>query len=417
MNTSINNSFVLRKLVNRRKLFALAMLAVSSMSFSINNLLASAPSWTSPTGLQYSMPVYYALTDTNGTKLTNTNSQLAVFNGTNVVGVGHLSTGPSGPTFQVVVYSSTPTANGLTLKVYNGATDGIWNLTNSITFQSGSTNNGSLISPVIAIVTPPSQTITFSPIGSLVYSNGLTTNLAATSSSGLAVQFVSTDSNLVSISSNILTVLRAGTATIIASQPGGSNSSAAIPVTNQLVIAQATASISFSGTNSVAYDGNSKIVTATTVPSNLNVLITYNGSSNAPSTVGTYLVVGTVQNSNYQGTNSAALTILQGSNSIAPFSSIPTQTFASNSTLTISPPSASSGLPVTLSVLSGPATISGSTVTFTGTGTVILAADQVGNANYLAASQVTTSFAVSPAAVSTNVPVIYMDGSTAIRRR
>jgi MBG domain len=417
MNTSINNSFVMRKLVNRKKLFALAMLAVSSMSFSINNLLASAPSWTTPTGLQYSMPVYYALTDTNGNKLTNTNSELAVFNGTNVVGVGHLSTGPSGPTFQLVVYSSTPTASGLTLKVYNGATDGIWNLTNSITFQSGSTNNGSLISPVIAIVTPPSQTITFLPIGSLIYSNGLTTNLAATSSSGLAVSFNSPNSNLVSISGNVLTVLGAGTATIVASQPGGSNSSAAIPVTNQLVIAQATASINFSGTNSVTYDGNPKTVTATTAPSNLNVLITYNGSSNAPSTAGTYLVVGTVQDSNYQGTNSAALTILQGSNSIAPFNAIPTQTFASNSTLTISPPLSSSGLPVTLSVLSGPATISGSTVTFTGTGTVILAADQVGNANYLPASEVTTSFIVAPAAASTNVPLTFINGSTVIRRR
>jgi hypothetical protein len=417
MNTSINNSFVMRKLVNRRKLFALAMLAVSIMSFSINNMLASTPSWTSPTGLQYSMPVYYALTDTNGNKLTNTNSQLAVFNGTNVVGVGHLSTGPSGPTFQVVVYSSTPTANGLTLKVYNGATDGIWNLTNSITFQSGSTNNGSIISPVIAIVTPPSQTITFSPIGSLVYSNGLTTNLAAAASSGLTVRFNSPNSNLVSISSNVLTVLGAGTASIVASQDGNSNLSAAIPVTNQLVIEKASATISFSGTNNIVYNGNPQAVAATTAPKNLNVLITYNGSSNAPSTAGTYLVVGIVQDSYYQGSNSAFLSILRGSNSIAPFSSIPTQTFASNSTLTISPPSASSGLPVTLSVLSGPATISGSTVTFTGTGTVILAADQVGNANYLAASQVTTSFAVSQAAVSTNVPVIYMEGSTAIRRR
>jgi RHS repeat-associated protein len=69
---------------------------------------------------------------------------------------------------------------------------------------------------------------------------------------------------------------------------------------------------------------------------------------------------------------------------------------------------ASSGLPVTFSVLSGPATISNSTLTITGAGTVVLAANQAGNANYAAAAQVTqsvtvdlpVSVSVSPAAAS-----------------
>jgi hypothetical protein len=57
-------------------------------------------------------------------------------------------------------------------------------------------------------------------------------------------------------------------------------------------------------------------------------------------------------------------------------------------------PTSSSGLPVALSIKSGPATVSGNTITPTGVGTVVLAADQAGNANYNPAPQVTTSFTV-----------------------
>jgi hypothetical protein len=62
----------------------------------------------------------------------------------------------------------------------------------------------------------------------------------------------------------------------------------------------------------------------------------------------------------------------------------------------VSAPSASSGLPVELSVKSGPASINGNTVTLTGVGIVLLAANQAGNVNYDAAPEVTTSFIVSP---------------------
>lgn len=49
--------------------------------------------------------------------------------------------------------------------------------------------------------------------------------------------------------------------------------------------------------------------------------------------------------------------------------------------------SASSGLPVTFSVTSGPAVVLGNTLTLTGTGTVAVMATQPGNENYVAASQ------------------------------
>src|SRR6185503_13632744 len=49
---------------------------------------------------------------------------------------------------------------------------------------------------------------------------------------------------------------------------------------------------------------------------------------------------------------------------------------------------ASSGLAVTFSIVSGPATISGNTVTITGAGTVTVRASQAGNTNWNAAANV-----------------------------
>jgi hypothetical protein len=59
---------------------------------------------------------------------------------------------------------------------------------------------------------------------------------------------------------------------------------------------------------------------------------------------------------------------------------------------------ASSGLPVTFSVVSGPGTVSGNTLTITGVGTVVVAANQAGNTNYAAAPQVTQPVVVTQAA-------------------
>jgi len=58
---------------------------------------------------------------------------------------------------------------------------------------------------------------------------------------------------------------------------------------------------------------------------------------------------------------------------------------------------ASSGLPVVLSVLSGPGTLNGNALTITGAGAVVIAANQTGSASYAAAAQVTRTITVSKA--------------------
>src|SRR5262249_33811786 len=61
---------------------------------------------------------------------------------------------------------------------------------------------------------------------------------------------------------------------------------------------------------------------------------------------------------------------------------------------------ASSGLAVSFSMVSGPATIAGSTVTITGAGTVTVRAAQSGDTNWNAAANVDQSFTVAKAALT-----------------
>jgi uncharacterized protein (TIGR02597 family) len=61
---------------------------------------------------------------------------------------------------------------------------------------------------------------------------------------------------------------------------------------------------------SQTYDGTARMVTATTTPEGLTVLLTYNGSPNAPTNASSYEVIGTVSDANYAGgaTNTLVVT-------------------------------------------------------------------------------------------------------------
>src|SRR5205085_2332297 len=76
---------------------------------------------------------------------------------------------------------------------------------------------------------------------------------------------------------------------------------------------------------------------------------------------------------------------------------------------------ASSGLAVAYSIVSGPCSVSGSTLTADHAGSCVVAADQAGNAQYSAASQVTKTATVKKAgqaiSVSTHAPATAAFGS------
>jgi hypothetical protein len=75
-----------------------------------------------------------------------------------------------------------------------------------------------------------------------------------------------------------------------------------------LLIAKATATITL-GDLVATFDGKAKAASVSTVPQGLNVILTYDGSAVAPLAVGSYSVVGTIDDANYQGSASGTLVI------------------------------------------------------------------------------------------------------------
>jgi len=139
-------------------------------------------------------------------------------------------------------------------------------------------------------------------------------------------------------------------------------------------------------------DGTPKDATATTVPPGLNVTYTYDGSATAPIHAGSYTVVGTVNDINYQGTAAGTLLINRANQTIT-FPPLPDKTVGDASfTLT---GSASSFLPMSY-ISSNPnvATVSGSTVTIVASGSAVITASQTGNTDYNPAPNVSRTLTV-----------------------
>jgi endo-1,4-beta-xylanase len=78
--------------------------------------------------------------------------------------------------------------------------------------------------------------------------------------------------------------------------------------TNTLVIGKATGTVTL-GSLSQTYNGTARSASATTTPVGLTVNLTYNGSANAPTNVGSYTVIGTISDANYQGSATDTLVI------------------------------------------------------------------------------------------------------------
>jgi len=111
---------------------------------------------------------------------------------------------------------------------------------------------------------------------------------------------------------------------------------------------------------------------------------------------------------NYNITNSPASVTwtINKANQTISFSTSTSVYTGSSQTLTAS---SSSGLPVSLSIISGPGSLSGSVLSYTGTGTVVVRASQSGNTNYNAASNVDSSITVTtaPAGVSSSASSLH----------
>ncbi|MBP5787776.1 MAG: SUMF1/EgtB/PvdO family nonheme iron enzyme, partial [Kiritimatiellae bacterium] len=236
-------------------------------------------------------------------------------------------------------------------------------------------------------VAKASQGIVFSPVGSPAWTNRVT--LGATAQSGLGVIYTVV-SGPGSVSGNVLTFSGPGLVRVEASQAGNEDWEAAESVTLDVEVVKATARVSIGDLEQV-YDRETKGVSTGTIPEGLRVLVTYDGTDEAPVGAGSYAVVATVEDTKWEGSATGTLVVAKGSQSIA-FDEIGAQGVTNVVALGAA---ASSGLAMEY-VVEGPAVLGeGNVLTFTGVGTVSVTAKQEGGGNWEAAEPVVRVFEVS----------------------
>ncbi|HEY3104654.1 MAG TPA: Ig-like domain-containing protein, partial [Pyrinomonadaceae bacterium] len=273
--------------------------------------------------------------------------------------------------------------------VWNNAAPGNYGLTAMATDNAGAMTTSS---PINVTVNKFDQTITFDAISDKTYGDA-PFSINAAASSGLQVTFTIV-SGPASVSGSTITVTGAGPVTVRASQAGDANYNAAAAVERTFAVAKASATMSLNNLSHI-YDGAPKSAVVTTNPTGLSgVSITYSGSSTAPTNAGSYEVVASLTNDNYAATAvTGTLAIAKASQTIS-FDPLTGRVYG-DAPFNINAV-ATSGLQISFSLVSGPATITGNTITLTGTGIVTVRASQSGNSNYNPAADVTRAFNVLP---------------------
>jgi RHS repeat-associated protein len=161
-----------------------------------------------------------------------------------------------------------------------------------------------------------------------------------------------------------------------------------------LTVGKADATMTLSGL-SLIYDGTPRIATVATDPAGLaGVAITYDGSTTPPTDAGTYSVVATLSNPNYQAASATgSLTIARAPQTVT-FDALPDRTYGDAPfSLTAF---AGSGLPVTFTG-TGNISIVGHLVTILGAGVGTVTAHQAGDANHEPAPDVVRTFRIAKA--------------------
>jgi hypothetical protein len=251
------------------------------------------PGTNFPANFNFSGNVPVAVTNlTVPVSATGPTNQTAVAGSTVVFSTIASGTGPytylwsvSGQTNSSLTLNNVTTANAGTYSVIVGGAMGT--VTNSATLT----------------VTKATGSITLGNLNP-TYNGSAEAATATTTPSGLVVTFTYNGSAAAPVNAGSYAVV----ATINDANYQGS-------VTNTMVIAQASSSITL-GSLSQNYNGSAKTATATTVPSGLTVSFTYNGSATAPVNAGSYTVVGTISDANYQGSATNTMVIAKASSSI-----------------------------------------------------------------------------------------------------
>jgi len=278
--------------------------------------------------------------------------------------------------------------------------------TNGYVYFGDSGNN------VVRILKPytqgtTAQTISFPAPTSPVAYGAASITLSATASSGLAVSFSITGP--ATLSGTTLTFTGTGNVVITASQSGNAIYAAASSVQQTIVVNTATLTVGVSGTPSrifgtanpaftyaitgfISPDTQANSVTGAPILSTAAVPKSPAGSY--PITVAQGTLADSSANNYAFATVNGSLTVTGSAAQSIIFPAL--ANYPNNDTSVQLSAYATSGLPITYTVNSGPATVSGSTLYVTGTGAVSITASQPGNASFAAATAVAQSFTAQP---------------------
>jgi hypothetical protein len=251
-------------------------------------------------------------------------------------------------------------------------------------------------------------TLTFTTIATQTYGVAPFTVSASSASSGAVTYSVT--SGPATISGSTVTITGAGTVVLGASQAATGNYGPATASTN-FTVSPKTPTLVFATIPTETYGNAAFAVSATSAS---NGAVTYSVTS-GPATISGNMVtltgvgpvvLGASQAATTDYTSATAstnFTVSQETPTLI-FATIPTETYG-NVPFAVSASSASSGV-VTYSVTSGPATISGSTVTITGAGPVVLGASQAATTDYTTATASVnfTVYAETPTLTFTAIP-------------
>jgi hypothetical protein len=253
------------------------------------------------------------------------------------------------------------------------------------------------------------QTINFPAIGNKVY-GAPPINLGVTDTSGLPVGISIVNGPAAFVGSSLM-LTGAGTVTLAANQPGNAVYAAAPQVTRTFVVGKAQQTITFPAPAATSTGGspiNLVAYASSGLPVTLSVLggpASFFGSELTPTGGGVVTVrASQAGNANYNAAVPVTRTFTFVESQTITFGALANKTYGASAFLLGA--TATSGLPVTFSVASGPAKVVGRTVTITGAGTVVIRANQGGDAYYLAAPAVDRSFAVAKAAQAITFPAL-----------
>ena len=197
------------------------------------------------------------------------------------------------------------------------------------------------------------------------------------------------------------TVLTAGVQTLsVTFTPTDTTDYPTATKTVQITVNKATPGITWSAPAAISY-GTALSATQLNASSTVAGALVYTPAAGAVLNAGSQTLSVTLtptDSTDYnQATQTVSLTVNQAAQTIT--FNPPASVAYGSAAIALAATGGGSGNPVTFTLVSGPATLTGSTLTFTGIGTVVVDANQAGNANYLAAAQVAKSINVTNAAL------------------